>query len=134
MAKSKAQLDREISAVVDGTDRSANSTIVEYAVQNLFKGQSPAKAAKTTAKKHSGSENMFFGAGVTLIDPAKLEDALWDRLVDFNLKGLASFKADKAHWTLDSTLQHFRQAASQRPELKQRVIARLGRNPFEGLE
>lgn len=115
-------------------DRSTHPTVVEYAVQNLFKGQSPKKAAENTAKKLSGHENMFLGSGITTIDPRTLEDALWDRLVDFTLKGIASFKADKAHWALDSCLTHFHQKPSQRTQLKIRVIAKLGRDPFAGLE
>lgn len=134
--KSPAQLDAEIAEAL-GKDRSTNDTVVEYAVQNLFKRQSPKKAAENTAKKLSGSPNMLLGVhppDVVKIDPRRLEDAVWDRMVDFTLSGIASFKPDKAHWALDSTLQHFHQRPSQRAQLKKRVIARLGRDPFEGLE
>jgi hypothetical protein len=135
-AKTPAQLDAEIAEAL-GKDRSTHSTVVEYAVQNLFKRQSPKKAAENTAKSLSGSPNMFLGVhppNVVKIDAPQLEDAVWGRLVDNVLKGIASFKPDKAHWALDSTLSHFHQRPSQRAELKRRVIERLGRDPFEGLE
>lgn len=136
MTKSPAQLDREIAEAL-GKDRSTHSTVVEYAVQDLFKGKAPKKAAEITAKKLSGGPNMFLGVhppDVVKIDARQLEDAVWGRIVDFTLKGVASFKADKAHWALDSSIQHFRQRPTLRAELKRRVIARLGLDPFEGLE
>jgi hypothetical protein len=42
-----SQLEREIAEVLD-TDRSTHGTVVEYAVQNLFKRQGPKKAAENT--------------------------------------------------------------------------------------
>jgi hypothetical protein len=136
MTKTPAQLDAEIAEAL-GKDRSTDGTVVEYAVQNLFKRQSPKKAAENTAKALSGQPNMFLGVhppDVVKIDPRQLEGAVWERMVDSTLKAIASFKADKAHWALDSTLQYFHQRPSQRAELKRRVIERLGRDPFEGLE
>ena len=136
MTKSPAQLDAEIAEAL-GKDRSTHSTVVEYAVQHLFKGKTPKAAAAATAKKLSGGSNMLLGVhppDVVKIDPRQLEDALWDRIIGIVLKGISSFKPDKAHWALDSAINHFRQKPAQRPELKRRVIARLGRDPFEGLE
>lgn len=136
MTKSPAQLDAEIAEAL-GKDRSTYSTVVEYAVQYLFKNKTPKAAATATAKKLSGGSNMLLGVhppDVVKIDARKLEEAVWDRIVDFALKGVASFKPDKAHWALDGAVQHFRQKPARRPELKRRVIARLGRDPFEGLE
>lgn len=134
--KTPAQLDAEIAEAL-GKDRSTHPTVVEYAVQYLFKNMGPKKAAENTAKKLSGSPNMFLAVhppDVVKIDARQLEDAVWGRLVDNVLKNVAAFKPDKAHWALDSTIQHFHQRPSQRAELKRRVIERLGRDPFEGLE
>ena len=135
MTKSPHQLDAEIAEALarpagTGTDRSTHPNVVEYAVQSLFKGKSPKSAAQHTAKKHSGSENFFFGPGVTTIDATLLEDAVWERLVDFAIKGVKSFKAGKEHYALDGTLQHFKQKPALRTQLKQRVIQRLGHDPF----
>ncbi len=134
--KSPAQLDAEIAEAL-GQDRSTHPNAVEYAVQDLFKGKTPKKAAERTAKKLSGQPNMFLGVhppNVVKIDARQLEDAVWDRIVDFTLKGVTRFKPDKAHYALDGAIQHFRQLPGLRAELKRRVITRLGRDPFEGLE
>ncbi len=136
MTKTPAQLDAEIAEAL-GKDQSTHGTVIEYAVQELFKRKTPKKAAEITAAKLSGAPNMFLGVhppDVVKIDAKKLEEALWDRLVDAVLKGVASFKADKAHWALDATLTQFHQRPTLRAELKRRVIERLGRDPFEGLE
>jgi hypothetical protein len=136
MTKTPAQLDAEIAEAL-GKDRSTHSTVVEYAIQELLKNKTPKKAAEITAKKLSGSPNMFLGVhppDIVKIDAHQLEDAVWDRMVDRVIKGVASFKPDKAHWALDGNLTHFRQKPNQRAELKRRVIERLGRDPFEGLE
>lgn len=136
MTKTPAQLDAEIAEAL-GKDRSTHPTVVEYAVQNLFKNKSPKAAAAATAKKLSGGPNMFLDVhapDVVKIDVSQLESAVWERMVDYTLKGVASFKADKAHWALDGALQHFHQRPNLRAELKRRVIERLGRDPFEGLE
>ena len=107
-------------------------------MQNLFKRQGPRKAAENTAKSLAGHPNMMLGVygppNVVAIDPAQLEEAVWERLVDLTLKSMAHYQTDKAHWALDSTVQRFNQGAGTRKELKKRVIARLGRDPFEGLE
>lgn len=137
MTKSRKQLLGEISQVLNGVDCSSNSTVVEYAVQNLFKRQSPRKASENTAKSLSGSPNLFLGVHpphVVQIDPAKLEEAIWGRLVDSVIQGIESFRVEKAHYALDATLNHFEQRPTLRKELKRRVIERLGRDPFAGLE
>ena len=56
----------------DGTDQSTEPNVVEYAVQSMFKGQTLVGAARSTARKLSGHQNMFLGPGVTLVDPKKL--------------------------------------------------------------
>ena len=69
---------------VDEVDRSTDENVVEYAVQAFIfkKKATPKAAAVATAKKLSGGENMFLGPGVTIIDPKKLEDAIWGRVID----------------------------------------------------
>lgn len=136
MTKTPAQLDAEIADAL-GKDRSTHSNVVEYAVQYLFKGKTPKTAAAATAKKLSGGSNMFLDVhppDIVKIDARQLEDALWDRMVDFAIKAVARIKPDKAHFALGGTIQHFRQKPALGAELKRRVIAKIGRDPFEGLE
>lgn len=136
MTKTPAQLDAEIAEAL-GKDRSTHPNVIEYAVQYLFKNKTPKAAAATTAKKLSGGPNMFLDVhppDIVKINVPQLEDAVWDRIVDFAIKGVARIKVDKAHYALDGAIQHFRQKPTLRAELKRRVIARLGRDPFEGLE
>lgn len=63
-------------------DRSTDHTVVEYAMREVFKGKTPRLAARATAKKLAGGENMFIGQGTIAIDEAKLEAAIWDRFLD----------------------------------------------------
>ena len=113
-----------------GIDRSTNATVIEYAVQDLMKGMSPAAAAKHTTKKLGGTDNFFLGPGVSVIDVKTLEAALWDRLTEFAAKRVTSFKEGKEHYALDGTIQHFHQKPTIRARLKTSVIMKLGRNPF----
>ncbi len=114
----------------EGTDRSANFNVVEYAVRDMFKGKSISAAAKATAKKFSGFENWVFGPGVTTIDPKALETALWDRMAEHAVNTLPSYKAGKEHWVLGGTLQFYRQKPTARTRLKALIIEKLGRDPF----
>jgi hypothetical protein len=120
-----------------GEDRSTNPTVVEYAAIEMRKGKSPLAAANRTAKKLSGGENMFLGPGVTVIDPKKLEGALWDRMAEDAAKGLVHFREGKEHYVLGGTLQFYKQAPfggaskpAARSKLKALVIEKLGRDPF----
>ena len=122
---------------VPATDRSTDPTVVEYAVQEMFKGKSPAAAAKRTAQKLSGSENFFLGSGVTTVDPKALEGALWDRLAAYAAKSVGGIAAGKEHYALDGTLQYFKQVPfggtskpAARSKLKALVVERLGHDPF----
>jgi hypothetical protein len=122
---------------VSGHDRSSDPTVVEYAVQDLFKGKSLKAAANHTAKKLSGHENMFLGPGVTVVDPKKLEAALWDRMAERAAKGVAKYAEDKNHFVLGGTLQFYMQTPFGQPDkpamrkrLKELVIEKLGRDPF----
>ena len=118
------------AAPIAGTDRSDHPNVVEYAVRSMFKGQTIVRAAKSTAKKLSGSENMFFGSGVTVITPKRLEEALWSRLVGAVTAFLPKIKPGMEHFALDGVLQQFNQPATMRVELKRRVVAELGNDPF----
>ena len=117
---------------VSGHDRSDSPTVVEYAVQDLFKGRTPKAAANATAKKLSGHENFFLGPGVTVIDPKKLEAALWDRMAEYASKSAVKFKPEKNHYALGGTLSFYKQPVKPevRSRLKQLVIEKLGHDPF----
>jgi hypothetical protein len=115
-----------------GTDRSTHPTVVEYAVQDLFKGKSIAAAARATAKKLSGFENMFLGPGVTLVDAKELEAALWTRLVEYVVSRMKHIRIGYEHFALDGTLKHFHQKPTERAKLKALVIKAVGRDPFVG--
>lgn len=71
--------------LIEALDQSTDDVVVEYAVQELMKRKTTtvAKAAAATAEKLSGGTNLFIGGGVDIvkIDVAKLEAALWDRIV-----------------------------------------------------
>lgn len=131
-------------------DRSTDDNVVQYAVITLMKGKSPASAAKSTAKKLSGGQNMFLGPGISIIDPDKLEKAIYEYLMDFSFyagqkpggrygmlnKHPAPYTRVEVENFTSSTLQHFRQlpawgdiSKSQlavRNELLKRTLAKLG--------
>lgn len=63
---------------------SLNQTVVQYAVQEMFKGKSPAVAARNTAQRLNGGTNMFIDSAHEVgIDPTELEDALWKNMADY---------------------------------------------------
>lgn len=111
-------------------DKTAHATVVEYAVRFLFKGKTPLAAAKATAKKLGGAENMFLGSGIAAIDPERLADLIWDRLVEFAISGIKHMSEGKEHFALDGTIAHFNQKDGIRSTLKAKVIAQLNRDPF----
>jgi hypothetical protein len=113
------------------TDRSTHPTVVEYAVQTMIqKHYGPAAAAKDTAKRLSGHENMFLGSGITTVDPVLIEAALWDRVVDYTIRQIPKLREGKEHYALDFAVQQYSQKPSVRAKIKAAVIAKLGRNPF----
>jgi hypothetical protein len=121
----------------EGVDQSTNSTVVEYAVQEMLKGKSPAAAAKRTVKKLSGGTNMFIGPGVVQIDPKALEAALWDRMAETAIKVLPQYAAGKEHYVLGGTLLRFSQTAlgipakpAMRARLKALIVEKMSNNPF----
>jgi hypothetical protein len=110
----------------EGTDRSTSDTVVQYAVQFQFKGKSPSAAAKATAAKLSGHTNMFLGSGVTVIDPKKLEQALWDNMVDFALAGAKHMTPGKEYIAAKATAYHFRLSPRMEEKLAALVAKRKG--------
>ena len=112
------------------TDRSDNETVVEYGVQDLFKGKSPKAAANFTAKKLSGTENLFLGPGISRINPIKLENNLWKRMAEFVIKGIPNVRTNYEHYVLDGAIQQYNQKPNVRAKLKKTVIEIMGKNPF----
>lgn len=76
------QLAHAERAVANPADRSTHGSVVTYAMQEVWKGKSPATAAKYTAKKLSGGPNMFLGSPTedVHVDPKVLEEAIWNYL------------------------------------------------------
>lgn len=106
-------------------DKTTHDTVIEYAVQEMIKrGGGPAKAAKSTARKLSGSENLFLGAGIVEIDATRLEELLWERLTGFVCEQVGRVKAEKSHYALDFAISHFRLPKSARRRLKAEAVAR----------
>lgn len=114
-----------------GTDRSTHPTVVEYAIQFLFKRKNPKSAATETAKRLSGYENLFLGPGVSTIDPGKLEDAVWDRLADFVIQSIKKTKSGMEHFALDGAIANFNQSSSVRKKLKSIVEKKVGHDVFK---
>jgi len=141
-AKGKWKMESLSETIADALteeDKSNDPTVVEYAVQEMMKGKSPSTAAKNTAQRLSGGTNLFIGGGAVSveIDPKKLESALWDRLADVVAKSIPKYKEGKEHLAIQGTLFHFNQFKMGKPppaklvaELRKRVIAKMGRNPF----
>jgi hypothetical protein len=95
--------------------------VVEYAVQNLFKRQSPRVAARNTVKKLHGQENLLLGPGTTHVDAGKLETALWGRLVSAVAETTAKFKPGMGHVALQSVAEKFNLGARDTATLKRMV-------------
>lgn len=115
-------------------DHSRHPTVVEYAVQEMFKRKSIKTAAASTAAKLNGHSNMFIDPSGALveIDTRSLESALWDRLAESAIRSLKSYKAGKEDWAVDGTLQYFKQSPKLKAQLKARIVDALGHDPFAG--
>lgn len=120
-------------------NESVDPTVLEYAVQEMMKGKSPATAAKNTAKKLSGGTNVFIGGGSQVeIDVKALESAIWDRVADRCVVILTKHtKPGQEQSALAATAFYYKQMDITEPappkfvaELRKRVAARLGRDPF----
>lgn len=124
----------EREAYAKNAKHSSHPTVVEYAVQEMFRGRgkSVRAAAAATAKKLSGLQNMFISSAgdVVEIDPRELEDALWDRMSDVAIKAMPSFKRGKEDWAIDATLQQFQQKPSEKERLMELVVQKLGYDVF----
>jgi hypothetical protein len=113
-----------------GVDFSTHDTVVEYAVREMFKGKSPEAAAKRTAQKLSGAQNLFLGSDVVSIDPKKLEAALWNRMVENVISNIKRFKPGTENIALAATIQFFKQKKVVEEKLKTMVVKELGHDPF----
>ena len=129
---SRIQLENEIQQAINVNDRSTHPNVIEYAVHYLFQKKSPRAAAQATARKLSGTDNIFLGPGTTTVDPETLERALWEKLTDLVISRIPKNKKGFEHYALDGTVQQFRQEGNKtvRPKLKQLVVQKLGHDPF----
>lgn len=122
---------REYFSENDGVvDQSEHPVVVEYAIRELFKGKSVESAAKHTVKKLSGFENFFLGSGIVKIDPKKLTDAIYQRLVDAVIEGIGRVKPGKEDYALDGVVANFKQSTKVRNILKNMVVKKIGHDPF----
>lgn len=108
----------------------ANMTLMQYCVQDMFKGRQIPNIAKNVAKKFSGGENMFLGPGVLSIDPQQLEAALWKYVGQAVASAAAKVKAGKEHYAIDGIVQQFRIDAKYRDKVKSAAVAAIGRDIF----
>lgn len=124
-------LENAIQILAQEKDHSTNPTVVEYAIQGMFKrGGSPAIAAKRTAEKLNGFSNMIIDSeNVVNIDPTKLEFAIWERLVDNVMKSLSRVLPGKEEYALLGAQKLFNQKGKNFIfTLKEKVEARLGKS------
>lgn len=110
----------------------ANATLIQYCVQEMFKGRQIPAIAKNVAAKFSGGENMFLGSGVIQIDAKELEAALWRYVAQGIAKNGATYKAGKEHFAIDGAMHQFRINAKYRAKLKALAIEFAGKNIFTG--
>jgi DNA-binding ferritin-like protein len=110
------------------TDRSTDPTVVEYAVQYLFKRKSPSVAARMTAAKLNGQVNLLLGPGVSLVDPKKLEQVLWDRLVATAVENTKKIRPGMESIALGWVVDKFKlKGARDQKKLLQLMEKALGR-------
>jgi len=103
---------RKLAAVPTGhVDRTDHPTVVEYGVQEMMKRKSPLTAARNTAKKLSGYPNMLLGAPAdpVYIDPRRLEQLLFDRIVEQAQKNVRDFKPGAEDMAIGAAIDLFRQ-------------------------
>jgi hypothetical protein len=111
-----------------------NSTVIQYALQEMMKKRvSPQVAAKRTATKLNGGTNMFIDpSNPTDIDPKKLEQNIWDYLVDKAVSLLPRVRVDNDSYDypVGATAQTFSQQSNAKfkDELTKRVEKRLGKS------
>jgi len=116
-------------------DLSTSPTMVQVAVRHQFRGKSPSVAAKEVAKKFGGSANMLLGQGVVFIDPKRLEEAMWDNMVDFTLPSIKKGPGMDS-LRVKNTAQYFKLNSRDAKNLFDRIRKALGRplddsrNPF----
>jgi hypothetical protein len=133
-------LAHQLEEAVSEPDHSSDPTVLEYAMQTIQKGKSPSAAAKSTAKKLSGTSNLFIGgSGQVSIDPKKLEAAIWERMVAQVIKWGVTGKDPSS--SLISAANYYKQMPDWTPgwkpletkyvlELRKKVVEKLGHDPF----
>lgn len=119
---------RQGDSAAEGPDHSAHPTVVEYAVQSIFKGKSPTAAARHTASRLAGGTNLFIGGGheKVSIDPKKLEAAIWDRVVEHAVASAKRVKPGMEHMGVGGSADHFRLGKADQAKLKSAVETKLG--------
>lgn len=122
------RLSKQLTEATNTADNSTNQTIVEYAVQFLFKRKGPAAAAKATVKNLHGHTNLMISPTTPVsVDSKKLEAAIWDRIVNQALKNVASFKPGKEDYAIEAAANHFRLGKRDGAKLNKMVQARLSK-------
>jgi len=108
---------------------SLNQTVVQYAVQQMFKGKSPAIAARNTAQRLNGGTNMFIDSAHEVdIDPVELEEALWENMADYATK--SPIKPGDERNVARGTLMYFNQWSWGKPpktKLEDKLILYMGK-------
>lgn len=97
-----------INGMTPNARHSSHPTVVEYAVQEMFKGKSPKVAAANAAARLNGGINMFIDTKNDVeIDPAELEEALWMNMAKYATK--YPIKPGEERNVARGTLAHFQQ-------------------------
>ena len=72
---------------------STHPTVIEYAVQFLYKRKSPKVAARLTAERLNGAPNLFIDAvNPLVVDPDLLEAEIWKAMAKRALENVARFR------------------------------------------
>jgi hypothetical protein len=152
--KAIARTLRAAAATLKGStavDRSTDETVMEYAKQFLLKKKvkTIAAAARSTAKRLSGGENMMLGPGVTIIDAKKLEatlsayirdygnqNGIWMAQHTFNLSDDEAAKLGisgsvRAGLMLSAGMKYDPENPAHRQELADKMKAKLGAAGFK---
>lgn len=92
-------------------DASNHPVVIEYAVRQCFKKQTPKTAASYTKKNFDGSSNLFIGGGNSIIeiDAQILENNIWIRMALMTIENIPRMKEGFERFAVEGTLQHFGQ-------------------------
>jgi len=117
------QASRVAARYLAMNDRTLHPTVVEYGVREMMKGKSPQVAARNTAKKLGGHPNMLLGSPTepVAIDPRRLEEALFERIVGLAKENLARFKPGAEAMAVGAAVDHFRQKSRVEKAVRKRL-------------